>query len=62
MRLLSETDTDPAELGPSAQDFLLRTTGAETLDALQSQLTRTASASRQVIDTALDPWRTEGEA
>ncbi|WP_436399339.1 glutamine-synthetase adenylyltransferase [Roseobacter sp. S98] len=62
MRLLSETDTDPAELGPSAQDFLLRTTGAGTLDALLAELTQTASASRQVIDTALDPWRTEGEA
>ncbi|WP_298836152.1 bifunctional [glutamine synthetase] adenylyltransferase/[glutamine synthetase]-adenylyl-L-tyrosine phosphorylase [uncultured Roseobacter sp.] len=62
MRLLSESDTDPAELGPSAQNFLLRTAEAETLDDLAQRLSKTATESQRVIDSAVDPWRAEDGA
>ncbi|WP_300029724.1 glutamine-synthetase adenylyltransferase [uncultured Roseobacter sp.] len=59
MRLLSETVTDPAELGPSAQAFLLRTTQEDSLKGLEERLQSTIRQSEAVMDTALSRWRAE---
>jgi glutamate-ammonia-ligase adenylyltransferase len=53
MRLLSGGIADPAELGKGASDFLCRSTGFETLDALRHALETAYAANEAIIDSVL---------
>jgi len=59
-RLLSDRPLDPQRLGEGAADFLLRETGADTLEAAERDLAEATRAAAAVIDAALAPYEEEG--
>ncbi len=54
LRLLAERITDPEALGEGACGFLLRETGAETIEALLERLGAATEAASGVIDAVLE--------
>lgn len=55
LRLLADHVTDPQALGEGARAFLLRETGAETLDGLVARLATATDAAAGVVDRLLAP-------
>jgi glutamate-ammonia-ligase adenylyltransferase len=55
LRLLADRVTDPEAMGPGARAFLLRETGAESLEALCEGLDTASAAALTVIDALLPP-------
>ena len=52
-RLLTDKPLDPENLGEGAVAFLLRETGAETLDEVQARLVEATGRAAEIIDAAL---------
>lgn len=52
-RLLTDKPLAPETLGEGAVAFLLRETGAETLDGMQARLVEATGRAAEIIDTAL---------
>ncbi len=59
-RLLGQKPLEPDRLGEGAVSFLLRETGADTLEDAESALSAATGAAAEVIDTALAPYLEDG--
>ena len=59
-KLLSEKPISPEDIGKGGAAFLLRDTGAETLDALATEMTRRGAQAGDIIDRALGTGESQG--